>query len=84
MIVRSGRVRPEKLEKLLGQLGFAFEGRHRTKDVQLWTMGEARVIINEQAPDGAAAPAIAAGIAAGIAALGFDVAFQEIFYVRLP
>jgi 4-hydroxyphenylpyruvate dioxygenase len=32
-------------------------------------MGYARVIINEQAPDGAAAPAIAAGIAA----LGFDV-----------
>ncbi|MDQ4047029.1 MAG: sugar phosphate isomerase/epimerase and 4-hydroxyphenylpyruvate domain-containing protein [Actinomycetota bacterium] len=61
------------LESVLGQLGFAFNGRHRTKDVQLWTMGEARVIINEQAPDGAAAPAIAAGIAAGIAALGFDV-----------
>ncbi|WP_457973167.1 TIM barrel protein [Arthrobacter sp. D1-17] len=57
------------LESVLGQLGFAFNGRHRTKDVQLWTMGQARVIINEQAPDGAAAPAIAAGIAA----IGFDV-----------
>ncbi|VXA97709.1 4-hydroxyphenylpyruvate dioxygenase [Arthrobacter sp. 9AX] len=53
-----------QLEKLLGQLGFAFEGRHRTKDVQLWTMGQARVIINEQAPTHAG-PAIAA--------LGFDV-----------
>lgn len=53
-----------QLEKLLGQLGFAFEGRHRTKDVQLWTMGQARVIINEQAASHAA-PAIAA--------LGFDV-----------
>ncbi|NYD77906.1 bifunctional sugar phosphate isomerase/epimerase/4-hydroxyphenylpyruvate dioxygenase family protein [Arthrobacter cupressi] len=52
------------LEKLLGQLGFEFEGRHRTKDVQLWTMGHARVIINEQAPSHAE-PAIAA--------LGFDV-----------
>lgn len=53
-----------QLEKLLGQLGFAFEGRHRTKDVQLWSMGQARVIINEQAPSHAE-PAIAA--------LGFDV-----------
>ncbi|MEE9097635.1 bifunctional sugar phosphate isomerase/epimerase/4-hydroxyphenylpyruvate dioxygenase family protein [Pseudarthrobacter phenanthrenivorans] len=53
-----------QLEKLLGQLGFAFEGRHRTKDVQLWTMGQARVIINEQAARHAE-PAIAA--------LGFDV-----------
>ncbi|RKO22906.1 sugar phosphate isomerase/epimerase and 4-hydroxyphenylpyruvate domain-containing protein [Pseudarthrobacter phenanthrenivorans] len=53
-----------QLEKLLGQLGFAFEGRHRTKDVQLWTMGQARVIINEQAAQHAE-PAIAA--------LGFDV-----------
>ncbi|OFI36925.1 4-hydroxyphenylpyruvate dioxygenase [Arthrobacter sp. SW1] len=52
------------LEKLLSQLGFAFEGRHRTKDVQLWSMGQARVIINEQAASHAE-PAIAA--------LGFDV-----------
>lgn len=57
------------LETVLGQLGFEFNGRHRTKDVQLWTMGHARVIINEQAPSGSAAPASAAGIAA----LGFDV-----------
>jgi len=53
-----------QLEKLLGQLGFQFEGRHRTKDVQLWSMGQARVIINEQAAQHAE-PAIAA--------LGFDV-----------
>lgn len=53
-----------QLEKLLGQLGFGFQGRHRTKDVQLWTMGQARVIINEQAARHAE-PAIAA--------LGFDV-----------
>lgn len=52
------------LETLLGQLGFSFAGRHRTKDVQLWTLGQARVIINEQAPS-QAEPAIAA--------LGFDV-----------
>jgi 4-hydroxyphenylpyruvate dioxygenase len=53
-----------QLEKLLGQLGFAFHGRHRTKDVQLWTMGQARVIINEQA---------ARHTEPAIAALGFDV-----------
>jgi 4-hydroxyphenylpyruvate dioxygenase len=63
------------LETVLGQLGFEFNGRHRTKDVQLWSMGHARVIINEAAPErnnthgndsaGDASPAIAA--------LGFDV-----------
>lgn len=52
------------LETVLGQLGFEFNGRHRTKDVQLWTMGHARVIINEQA---------AAHAEPAIAALGFDV-----------
>ncbi|MEW9871146.1 TIM barrel protein [Arthrobacter sp. HS15c] len=54
------------LETVLGQLGFEFNGHHRTKDVQLWTMGHARVIINEAGPDaGDTTPAIAA--------LGFDV-----------
>ena len=67
------------LEKVLGQLGFEFNGRHRTKDVQLWTMGHARVIINEQDPDSphaadrAAAVGASAGSAPAIAALGFDV-----------
>jgi 3-dehydroshikimate dehydratase len=62
------------LEKVLGQLGFEFNGRHRTKDVQLWTMGHARVIINEQDPDSPhAAAGAAAGSAPAIAALGFDV-----------
>jgi 4-hydroxyphenylpyruvate dioxygenase len=57
------------LETVLGQLGFGFNGRHRTKDVQLWTMGHARVIVNEASPaadnTGDGSPAIAA--------LGFDV-----------
>ncbi len=52
------------LEKLLGQLGFDYQGRHRTKAVQLWTMGHARVIVNEQAP---------LHTEPAIAALGFDV-----------
>jgi 4-hydroxyphenylpyruvate dioxygenase len=72
------------LETLLGQLGFAFNGRHRTKNVQLWTMGRARVIINEEPAAGFGAAAAAAAdqrtpaaistaISAAISALGFDV-----------
>lgn len=60
------------LETLLGQLGFAFNGRHRTKDVQLWTMGHARVIINEEPPAGGQ-PTSAPAISAAISAVGFDV-----------
>ncbi|MDQ0754803.1 bifunctional sugar phosphate isomerase/epimerase/4-hydroxyphenylpyruvate dioxygenase family protein [Arthrobacter sp. B3I4] len=52
------------LETLLAQLGFGFNGRHRTKNVQLWSMGHARVIINEEAP---------AAAETSIAAVGFDV-----------
>ena len=65
------------LETLLGQLGFASNGRHRTKSVQLWTMGHARVIINE---DFAGAGAGSAETA--IAALGFDVASPVIAAAR--
>jgi 4-hydroxyphenylpyruvate dioxygenase len=66
---------PAALETVLGQLGFEFNGRHRTKDVQLWTMGHARVIINEQAPGavGSGAGSSAAVGSPAIAALGFDV-----------
>ncbi|MGO4805548.1 bifunctional sugar phosphate isomerase/epimerase/4-hydroxyphenylpyruvate dioxygenase family protein [Arthrobacter sp. 2MCAF15] len=56
------------LETLLGQLGFASNGRHRTKNVQLWTMGHARVVINEE-PAGAGTTAAPPAISA----LGFDV-----------
>jgi 4-hydroxyphenylpyruvate dioxygenase len=59
------------LETLLGQLGFAFNGRHRTKNVQLWTMGHARVIINEDS-DQESRDSHAA-MAPAISALGFDV-----------
>jgi 4-hydroxyphenylpyruvate dioxygenase len=63
------------LETLLGQLGFAFNGRHRTKNVQLWTMGHARVIINEEPAGGPGATGAVqqAPAAAAISALGFDV-----------
>ena len=59
------------LETLLGQLGFAFNGRHRTKNVQLWTMGHARVIINEDSSQESRDPQ--AAMAPAISALGFDV-----------
>lgn len=65
------------LETLLGQLGFAFNGRHRTKNVQLWTMGHARVIINEE-PAGSSG----AGSAPAISAVGFDVGSPVIAAAR--
>ncbi len=54
----------EHVQQLLSQLGFTFRGRHRTKPVQLWTQGQARIIINEQQ---------ARGLEPTIAALAFDV-----------
>ncbi|MET1022222.1 MAG: TIM barrel protein [Arthrobacter sp.] len=65
------------LETLLGQLGFSFNGRHRTKAVQLWTMGQARVIINEESAGASGAPTPAA-----ISALGFDVTSPVIAAAR--
>ncbi|MDR7082053.1 4-hydroxyphenylpyruvate dioxygenase [Arthrobacter ginsengisoli] len=59
------------LETLLGQLGFTSNGRHRTKNVQLWTMGHARVIINEDSTQ--ESRDAGAGAAPAISALGFDV-----------
>jgi len=52
------------VEELAFQLGFTFDGRHRTKPVQLWSQGDARIIINEQQ---------ARHKQPGIAALGFTV-----------
>ncbi|WP_105034950.1 bifunctional sugar phosphate isomerase/epimerase/4-hydroxyphenylpyruvate dioxygenase family protein [Cryobacterium aureum] len=52
------------VEDLAFQLGFTFDGHHRTKPVQLWSQGDARIIINEQQ---------ARHLQPGIAALGFTV-----------
>jgi 4-hydroxyphenylpyruvate dioxygenase len=49
---------------LLGQLGFTFRGRHRSKDARLWTEGPARVVCNEQH---------ARDLAPTVAAVGFEV-----------
>ena len=43
---------PSEMEVMLSQLGFQFGGRHRTKAVQLWVNGSARIILNEQQPPG--------------------------------
>lgn len=54
-----------EVDVLLGQLGFTFRGRHRSKDARLWTEGPARIVCNEQhARDRAPA----------LAAVGFEVA----------
>jgi 4-hydroxyphenylpyruvate dioxygenase len=52
------------VEVLLEQLGFDFGGRHRSKQVRLWTWGQARIVCNDQ-PSSVPAP--------HIAAVGFDV-----------
>ncbi|MCO4237357.1 sugar phosphate isomerase/epimerase and 4-hydroxyphenylpyruvate domain-containing protein [Pseudarthrobacter sp. MDT3-26] len=77
------------LETVLGQLGFEFNGRHRTKDVQLWSLGHARVIINEAAPAdgddstvGTSAGDASPATAPAIGALGFDVASPVIAAAR--
>ncbi|HEY8294400.1 MAG TPA: TIM barrel protein, partial [Micrococcaceae bacterium] len=62
------------LEVLLTRLGFEFNGRHRTKDVQLWSMGHARVVINEHRGRSALpAAGTPAETAPAISAVGFDV-----------
>jgi 4-hydroxyphenylpyruvate dioxygenase len=53
-----------ELERLLTQLGFEPRGEHRTKPVSLWTLGDARIIVNRQQ---------ARGVDPAISALGFDV-----------
>ena len=40
-----------EVDQMLGQLGFAFSGRHRSKPVRLWSAGDARIILNEQPRD---------------------------------
>ncbi|WP_293782496.1 bifunctional sugar phosphate isomerase/epimerase/4-hydroxyphenylpyruvate dioxygenase family protein [uncultured Aeromicrobium sp.] len=46
------------IEEMLDRLGFTFCGRHRSKQVRLWSAGEARIVLNEQVRH--AAPHLAA------------------------
>lgn len=42
---------PELVGGMLAQLGFSFRGQHRRKPVQLWTSGDARIIIDPHAAE---------------------------------
>ncbi|GAB2747615.1 bifunctional sugar phosphate isomerase/epimerase/4-hydroxyphenylpyruvate dioxygenase family protein [Sinomonas soli] len=64
VISADGAPRTAELERLLSQLGFASRGEHRTKPVSLWTLGDARIVLNRQQ---------ARGLEPAISALGFDV-----------
>jgi len=57
-----------RVEVLLEQLGFDFRGRHRSKQVRLWTKGSARIVCNEQQ---------ALGVEPSVAAVGFEVAAPQ-------
>ncbi|MDO5493826.1 MAG: TIM barrel protein, partial [Nesterenkonia sp.] len=35
-------------DSMLEKLGFAFRGRHRSKQVRLWSFGDSRIILNEE------------------------------------
>jgi 4-hydroxyphenylpyruvate dioxygenase len=52
------------VDVMLRQLGFRYRGRHRSKQVRLWTQGAARVVCNEQQ---------ARDWAPALAAVGFEV-----------
>lgn len=53
---------PELVGGMLAQLGFAFRGQHRRKPVQLWTSGDARIIINSQRSRGVEASVSGFGV----------------------
>ncbi|HKP06260.1 MAG TPA: TIM barrel protein [Microbacterium sp.] len=54
-----------ELRRLLAQLGFRSHGEHRTKSVELWTHGAARVVLG--APDSAHAQPTVAGVGLSVA-----------------
>jgi 4-hydroxyphenylpyruvate dioxygenase len=55
---------------LLEALGFAHTGRHRSKPVQLWQQGDARVVLNETGAEGASVVALGIETADPTAAAG--------------
>lgn len=72
--------RMEDLETQLRQLGFRLRGRHRSKPLQLWEQGGARIVLNEEH---------ATGEAASLASLGFlmddaEAARRRSQALRLP
>jgi len=59
----------ESVTRTLSQLGFVNSGRHRTKPVQLWSQGAARVLVNHNRSADPNGPG-----GAGVAAVGFEAA----------
>ncbi len=47
------------VERALASLGFAHIGQHRSKPVQLWQQGSARIVLNAGAPNATAVSALA-------------------------
>ncbi|TQS46002.1 sugar phosphate isomerase/epimerase and 4-hydroxyphenylpyruvate domain-containing protein [Cryptosporangium phraense] len=77
-LLASSSSEAEELGRVLGALGFSRTGRHRSKPVERWEQGRARVLLN--AADSAAGPAAgreAAGPAAGREAVGREAAGRE-------
>jgi 4-hydroxyphenylpyruvate dioxygenase len=70
----------EAVTRTLSQLGFVNTGRHRTKPVQLWSQGGARVLINGNRSGDQDGPGGSTG--AGVAALGFETADPAAAAVR--
>jgi 4-hydroxyphenylpyruvate dioxygenase len=71
--VRAEENERDRVRSTLFQLGFDDVGNHRTKPVELWAQGGARVVIN-RGDSSASAPAVAA--------LGFDVNDPEVAAAR--
>jgi 4-hydroxyphenylpyruvate dioxygenase len=60
----------EAVAALLDALGFVHTGQHRSKPVQLWEQGEARVVLNESGAEGASVVALGIETADPTAAAG--------------
>jgi 4-hydroxyphenylpyruvate dioxygenase len=71
--VRAGESERERVRTILFQLGFDGVGDHRTKPVELWAQGAARVVINR----GESLPG-----APVVAAVGFEVDDPELAEAR--
>lgn len=69
----------EPVSRTLSQLGFVNTGRHRTKPVQLWSQGGARVLVNHNRSEN---PPGSGSIGAGVAAIGFETADPATAAVR--
>lgn len=73
----------DELTRLLGQLGFRSHGAHRTKPVELWSQGAARIVVG--APDSTRPQPTVAGIGLSVADPGTSVRrARELFAPDIP